>query len=303
MEPRLLNLADLEIVAYADRILPEQTPCVLAPIFKVKSHDTVIFPSFHIEGAHVYSGLLADSSELNHQIETEYATLLPNTLPAEPNHELWIDVDQKIRYEPWDEVEKTHLQLAKRCSEKARAVFLAEDFVEAKAQCQLAIRYHDRYFDPYIILMTIARLQNKKFAEKMYSRAVEDFLGGELCLRAVSDLLTDLTLKKMESLVRDVSNFGLLSLPAPDTTTVGSPNETIKVPYGTLQSRQIEYYGEVVWLNSKGPNSEALFTPAFVAFNSIKSDPNELANITHRPLILKSIDPNKKHETSEERRG
>jgi hypothetical protein len=184
MEARMTSkqfaLSDLEIVAYADKLLPEHMPAILPPIFKVKDHDVLIFPPFHIDGAYVYSDAIGDTAELHRQIAADQATLLSISREASPNHELWIDVDQSIHYEHWDEVEQQHQRKARELSSEARQFFYQGAFGQSKRLCQLAIRYYEGFIDPYIVLMAMAKVEKKELVEKMYAQAIEDFLGVEL---------------------------------------------------------------------------------------------------------------------------
>lgn len=191
MTSKQFALSNLEIIAYADKLLPEQLPAVLPPIFKAKDYDVVVFPPSHIEGAYVYSDAVGDMVDLNRQIADQHATLLPISRTALPNHELWADIDQSIHYEPWDEVEHQHQQKAKEFSAKARNNILPGRLEETRKLCQLAIRYYDRLIDPHIILIAIARIEKKELIEKMYSQAIEGFLGAELCSELVDGLCSE----------------------------------------------------------------------------------------------------------------
>ena len=162
-----MTLQNLDIIGFASIVETPTLPRVLAPVCRDRtSPDSVILPPFTVIGDEVFNFHAADMAEFGSLVAQEKLTRLPAPIAAKVNHDLWVNSDGQVTYEPKAEVKKAfqrlfkdHLALAEQClSDK-----------EYEAACQhaaIARAVNPVHLDPLIIRAVAERSlgQNTRFA-------------------------------------------------------------------------------------------------------------------------------------------
>jgi len=163
--PRKIEIKGLEIIAYADKLSSEFVPKVVPPIFYNPSEKVIIPPPFHLEGEFVstdnviggyqdYETMIKDwTSRFN-------ITLINPKIPAQPNHELWIDEKMKPHYDTFEEAERIFLEKSKDYCRQGLEHLTSGNLKAARKSYGRALCADDRRSEPLAGLIALSRLTN-----------------------------------------------------------------------------------------------------------------------------------------------
>src|SRR4051812_16514067 len=122
------NIADLEIVGYADVLKPSMLPSVVPPVFRPKGDPSVaLVPPYFSNAGLLYNATAISYAELQDLRDSHEISLFEEVFPAQPGFELWLD-----------ESFLPHYQLQERAGESLRQI--AED---AMRQAEIALQKGD----------------------------------------------------------------------------------------------------------------------------------------------------------------
>lgn len=190
-EPTLLD--DLEIIGYADVLTADALPRIVTPVFRHKTNmDRILLPPFRLEANFVYGGDWDGMNQWQSLIKTGNMTELAETIPAQNDHQLWIDQGNQPRYEQRATAHKNLETIAsERVGEAQEA--LAQDNLEAAEQlATTAFNADDRNIDALVVKAAIRKLQGKPrhiaffaslahgLTSKHFSILVANLLGEEI---------------------------------------------------------------------------------------------------------------------------
>lgn len=159
---RTTPIQDLEIVGYANTLAPEQTPTVVAPVYRAADGSGgLLFPPFDHYDAFVVGGTAGTEDDLDSLVSRGKATRLALPIPARSDHELWIDHDLHPHYGNGEEVEDHLRRVATSAIEAAEAALRSRDLAAADAACTEALAADDGQIAPLAIKAAIRGLQGQ----------------------------------------------------------------------------------------------------------------------------------------------
>src|SRR5436309_96818 len=95
-----IPVANLTILAYANRFARGAPPRKVAPIFQLKDNPTrLILPPFKLVGEYVSGGTVGAVDDLEATVEEGNATRLENPIQAEPDSVLWVEYGEVVHYD------------------------------------------------------------------------------------------------------------------------------------------------------------------------------------------------------------
>ena len=162
-----MTLFNLDIIGLASIVEAPTLPRVLAPVFRDRtSPDSVILPPFTVIGDEVFNFHPAGMAEFEALVSQEKLTSLPAPIAAKVNHDLWVNPDGHVAYEPKAEVKKAFKQLFKDHLALAEQFLSAKDFGAACQHAAIARAVNPVHLDPLIIRAVAERSlgQHTRFA-------------------------------------------------------------------------------------------------------------------------------------------
>lgn len=115
------RLDRLVVVGYATRVGPGQVPALVRPIFRHKdAPGLLVAPPYAFHDDRVSGGTVIDDHELVSQEANGRFTVLDEPIPALPDHLLWVDEAQTVRYGDAAAVRAALGAVRDRCLRRAR---------------------------------------------------------------------------------------------------------------------------------------------------------------------------------------
>lgn len=159
-EPTLLD--DLVIIGYADVLTTDALPRIVTPVFKHKTNqDRILLPPFRLDANCVYGGDWDGTSRWQSLIKTGNMTELDETIPAQNDHQLWIDQDNQPRYEQRSTAHKNLETIAEERVSEAQEALAQDNLETAERLATAAFNADDRNIDALVVKAAIRKLEGK----------------------------------------------------------------------------------------------------------------------------------------------
>lgn len=181
MDHAPLQLSDLQIIGHADRFSREALPRITTPVFcRTTDQQQILFPPFRLDDHYVYQGQWDTRGRWRGQIESGQMTEFTDSIPAQSDHLLWIDMSGDPRYERRAVVLQKLEALARDLVTRAQADFCNGDLESANEMASQAINADDRNIDALIVKAAVSRVQGKAervnfYASHAQGLTIEDF--------------------------------------------------------------------------------------------------------------------------------
>ncbi|UCD57676.1 MAG: hypothetical protein JSV16_00790 [Candidatus Hydrogenedentota bacterium] len=162
MVPEPTPLDDLEIIGYADALPEEALPRIVTPVFRRKKHhDRILLPPFRLDANCAYGGDWDGMSRWQSLIKTGNMTELIQIIPAQSDHQLWIDQDNEPRYERRSTAHKNLDTISKERVGEAQEALSQNDLDTAERLATTAFNADDRNIDALVVKAAVRKLQGK----------------------------------------------------------------------------------------------------------------------------------------------
>lgn len=159
-EPTLLD--DLEIIGYADALTVDALPRIVTPVFRHKTdHDRILLPPFRLNANFVYGGAWDGMSRWQSLIKTGNMTELVETIPAQNDHQLWIDENNQPRYERRSTAHKNLETIAAERVNEAQEALAHGSLDTAERLATTAFNADDRNIEALVLKAAVRRLEGK----------------------------------------------------------------------------------------------------------------------------------------------
>jgi hypothetical protein len=152
-----VSLSDLLVVGYSDVLPPSIKPVRLPPVFRWRDNeDRYLLPPFHITAGMVYNGTEVSAEEAM-RLNGDQITLLEQAWLAERDFELWMDVQGRIEYQPYADVQAAMDQIHVECFRSAQSALRNQHLEEADRLCGICILANGEKLEPYFLKAAILR--------------------------------------------------------------------------------------------------------------------------------------------------
>ncbi|MDB6140313.1 MAG: hypothetical protein JWO94_3385, partial [Verrucomicrobiaceae bacterium] len=149
-------LAELDIIAYGSALETPVRPRVLPPVFRVRQDPSRILMSpFSLVGTEVVNPVIVSAEELEDCILREEVTRLDAPIPAQPFHDLWVNEQGHIAYQPKNEVKRAFKELYDRHLPLARQSLADRRYEDATRHAEIARSANPTHLKPLEILGAI----------------------------------------------------------------------------------------------------------------------------------------------------
>ena len=192
MQTQPIPLNELDVIGYGDVLPDGKGPAVVPPVFQHRTEPSRCFvPPFRVTGNWLVEPHVVSFDELQ-ELEREETITLPKSFkhPARADHQLWVDVEGKVRYEPASEAKRAQSQIHIGHLNAALAALREGQFDEARRLAGIALAANDRAGEPCALIAALHVLHGelpqakfmKKSAEqaginaKSFIRTVEDYI-------------------------------------------------------------------------------------------------------------------------------
>jgi hypothetical protein len=157
--PSSWNIADLEIIGYADSRDETMLPAIVPPVFRsIADSSTVLVPPYTLEFATVIDATRISMEEADHLGAVGELTLTPSSRkPAQPGFQLWLSRDGELIYQPLDEASLTLSRLSEQAVQRATKELREGNLDLAEESASEAILSDDRRVEAYAIKAAICR--------------------------------------------------------------------------------------------------------------------------------------------------
>lgn len=182
------NVADLEIVGYANVFRETMLPTVAPPVFRFKADATMaLLPPYHLNGALVYNATTVSQTELEELRDALEITLFDVPFPAQADHELWIDQSFQPHYQHSAEAHGELGCIATEAIGRAEEALRQGNLPEAERLSGIAISADDRRVEPLAINAAISRLNRDAPGERLMAELAASTLEARLFKMLVDD--------------------------------------------------------------------------------------------------------------------
>ncbi len=172
-------LENLELIGYADVLGRDLWPAVVPPVFRETKSGKVLAPPFRTHGDHVYGGVWDTYERWLELVARNEMTELKSPLQARPDHELWIDLAGKVRYEPRHKARKALQELSSQYLSMAQEKLKTDDLSEAENLAQRAINANDHQVDALALSAAVCRAQRREDNFTLLRRLAAPFCDGD----------------------------------------------------------------------------------------------------------------------------
>ena len=149
-----VNLADLEVIGYADALSREDAPAIVPPVFRFRDQkDRCLLPPFQIADDWVVNPKEVSMDQARDLADEERITL-PRACrhPARANWTLWLNERGALRYEPTPDAERTLEEIYQRHLAAATTALTRGKIDTAEQHAETALAANEDAHDPYAIL-------------------------------------------------------------------------------------------------------------------------------------------------------
>lgn len=177
------QLVDLEVIGYANELVPSLVPAILPPVFRyVSDHGRVLVPPFSLSGGYVVEPAEISTLELARYVDSREITLLETPFPAAPNHELWADTELLLHYDPRRQSRESLSAIERDSLAKAKSAFRRNELEQAEKHAGIAFCANERSWESLVVKAAIFQMRGEhddvevmaQLAQRLISR--EEFL-------------------------------------------------------------------------------------------------------------------------------
>lgn len=146
------SIQDLDIIGFASVLEKPTLPRVLAPVFEVRaSPGVVLLPPLIISGEEVFNFTVSNHEEMKIFVNRGSLSRLPQHIPAQMNHDLWVNDEGQVAYEPKRVVKKVFERLFAHHLNLAKQKLSEEDPAAARQHATVARAVNPNHLDPLVI--------------------------------------------------------------------------------------------------------------------------------------------------------
>ncbi len=170
-----VQLDQLDVIGYADVLPNGRGPAIVPPIFCDRSEPDLCYcPPFRIAGNWLLDPQCVAFAEIEDWVRAEHASLPDDfSRPALPDHQLWVDEDGQVMYEPIAEANRK-LGAIYRTHLSAGEVALREGRLDdASRQAGIALAANVRALEPRALMATCHALNGKEKQALFLKQAAE----------------------------------------------------------------------------------------------------------------------------------
>lgn len=192
MVPPPWNLADLQIIGYADERDESMRPAIVPPVFRsVSNPSIVLLPPYLIHYDSVSEATQIPYAEAEAMRDQGELTFLDDApIPTQRGFELWLRRNGDLVYQFEPDARRERSVLSENAIKEAVAALAKGDLARAEEASSEAVLSNDRRVEPYAIKASIRR-RNR------------DFVGALLMQELAAPLIGS---SAFENLVRDYAN-------------------------------------------------------------------------------------------------
>ena len=174
------------MIGYATVLKDTMLPSPVPPVFRLRSDpDRILFPPYHFADGCVWNATEGDPHDLKRLGENDEVTLFDHPYPAQPDFDMWIDLQRQPHYEPRAQARETLRNIARENIHKASRALVEGDLTEADRFCGVALSADDRLVEALAIKAAIciknndatgARVMEKLASHTMTSEAFQQLI-------------------------------------------------------------------------------------------------------------------------------
>jgi hypothetical protein len=150
MNKQPVQLDELDIIGYAEALDDGKGPAVVPPVFRDPQHpDQCFVPPFRIAENWLIDPQCLSLAEVKDLAADERITLLPGpSLPAQPGHRLWVDLEGQVHYEPAPEATRSLRKICNEHLNAATAALRQGEIDRADEEAGIALAADDTKLEP-----------------------------------------------------------------------------------------------------------------------------------------------------------
>lgn len=184
------NILDLEVIGYATVLKDTMLPSPVPPVFRLRSdQDRILFPPYHFADGCVWNATEGDPHDLKRLRENDEVTLFDHAYSAQPDFDMWIDLERQPHYEPRAQARETLRNIARENIQTARQAFAAGEFEEADRFCGVALSADDRLVESLAIKAAICRKRNDPTGERVMEKLASHTMTSEAFQQLIKSYL------------------------------------------------------------------------------------------------------------------
>ena len=186
------NILDLEVIGYATVLKDTMLPSPVPPVFRLRSDpDRILFPPYHFADGGVWNATEGSPHDLKRLRENDEVTLFDHPYPAQPDFDMWIDLQRQPHYEPRAQARETLRNIARENIQKARQAFAVGEFEEADRFCGVALSADDRLVESLAIKAALCRKRNDPTGERVMEKLASHTMTSEAFQQLVNACLAN----------------------------------------------------------------------------------------------------------------
>ena len=189
-QPILLN--ELDVIGYGDVLPDGKGPAVVPPVFRHRTEPSRCYaPPFRVTGNWLLEPYVVSFDELQ-ELERDETITLPEGFkhPARPDHQLWVDGEGKVRYEPASEAKRAQHKIHLEHLNAALSAMRDGRFDEARRLAGVALAANDRAGEPCALIAALHVLRGElPQAAFLKNSAEQAGLNGDSFLLTLKDYI------------------------------------------------------------------------------------------------------------------
>ena len=187
------QLVDLEVIGFANELLPSLVPAILPPVFRyVSDRDRVLVPPFSLSGGYVVEPAEISTLELTRYVDSREITLLESPFLAKPNHELWADTELRLHYEPRTQSRASLAAIDRESLAKAKSAFHRAEFENAEKLAGIAFCANERSWEALVVKAAIFRMRGEHADVDVMTELAQRLISRDEFLQRVNELAPEI---------------------------------------------------------------------------------------------------------------
>jgi hypothetical protein len=174
--PAPVPVEDLLVIGYGAVLDESMWPSIVPPVFALRADlNTIFVPPYSFNSGYLCNASRIHRAEAESLADSEEITLLPDSLPARAEHELWIDEHGQLQYQPVDEAARLLRALAEQYVKQAAELLAQGKLDEALSAASRAGSADDSFLDPFVIQAAIHRARGHRPGEELMAELASTF--------------------------------------------------------------------------------------------------------------------------------
>lgn len=155
-------LDDLLIIGYCTNLSPRLTPFAVAPAFAYKNDSSKVLraPYRIVENMVLYGVWVQEGCWLE-DLKKRKVTKIDTPIEAIPNHELWVDHNMVVHYDPYNKFNEKMAKISSDNIESAHTHLRNGDLNKAVEACSVAFMANCKQIDSLVIKAAIRKYEGK----------------------------------------------------------------------------------------------------------------------------------------------